>query len=74
MANRTFRVLISRPWKVNGSPMYPHMEGPQALALMERLAARGVLNISAVTSANGITEWVPLESMREIFGTEGAPL
>lgn len=65
---RMFVIIISRPNKLPVG--YPPIEGPDALVCMETLHARGHQQMIAQTTANGITEELTLQEMREIYGDE----
>jgi hypothetical protein len=63
---RRFQVLVNIPEQKQPTRYQP-MEGWDALALMEKLTARGCEVIGAYTVGNGCEELIDLESMREIY-------
>ena len=62
--DRQFEVVVPRPRKP--ALLYPPMNGDKALRNMETLTGRGFKPI-ARTTANGITETLTLQEMREVY-------
>jgi hypothetical protein len=72
---RTFTVFVQNP-RARKPAMrrwlsYGKLSGPRALRAIERLTGR-CMNVFAETSANGVTERLTLEQMKDAI-TEPAP-